>query len=345
LRYDTLRLGATLPDLQRRQVFDDLAILAADPRDLPYFALVYGGTANVTDQAGGSLSFVGVVGKYTQGTYGLAGQRQITGNWSVKPINDPYRLAAIRCACLLALDLDQYIEPIDLERLRALLGQNYPGFTGDPREIIPTGWICRGEKRFKPKAWPYYACIGDEYIWVNPERLRDFTNFVLIVLDLATISSSTGRDLPQEAAPAKNDKTTAELKDLISDLKLIKEHLAKAKSGETKRALIRNAAEQQKQGELMTGLKGYNNLSLFASKMENLDLETNAGARDASDLTKEFEKALDTEINHVESALYQQEQLQQQQPVRAPAILALPPRIDESPPSVNPGLFFIPRPS
>ena len=55
LRYTTLRLGQTIPELQERQVIDNLARIAASPGNLPYYTVINAGTANILDTGGTGL--------------------------------------------------------------------------------------------------------------------------------------------------------------------------------------------------------------------------------------------------------------------------------------------------
>ena len=166
---DTLRLTTTVPDIQQVQVLDNLARLSADPGVLPYYTVITNGTANVTDRgkASGFLTYpaqtiVKQLHQQRGGQLGpLSGERDITGNWSLKPLNDPNRLAAMRCACQIALGMADQIHPVDIERLKVFLKIKYKAYNGNPMEVIPSGWTCRGTKWEVPKHWPYVANCGE----------------------------------------------------------------------------------------------------------------------------------------------------------------------------------------
>jgi hypothetical protein len=193
LRYDTLRLAATVPDLQERQVLDNLIRTATMPGSLPYFAVVDAGTANVTDTGSGSLSFTGVADHYTSGTYGTSGSRQITGNWSLKPLVNPDRLAAMRAAYQMVIN-PSAVNPRDMTKLRAALGAD-PGFS------VPTGWLGVGCKRDVPCEASIVAHTGRTYVWVMPDRVSDFTDFVLTILNIATVSAPAPPARPSGVPP------------------------------------------------------------------------------------------------------------------------------------------------
>jgi hypothetical protein len=189
LRYTTLRLTSTLPDLQQKQVLDNFARIASDPGALPYFAVVNAGSANVNDSGSGSLSFMGAPEVYTQRTHVLSAERTVTGNWTLVPLNNPDRLAAMRAAYLMVLQ-PSAVDPADFARLRDVL---LP--TGaDPNAAVPRGWLCVGHKRDVPKDACFVAHEGGTYVWVMPGHTREFSNFVLTILNLATV-------WPADAAP------------------------------------------------------------------------------------------------------------------------------------------------
>ncbi len=83
LRYSTLKQTSTLADIQESQVMENFARLAANPGALPFLSLANTGSATVTDEGSGSLSFIGVARAFTSGTYGLARIEvsRSTGDW------------------------------------------------------------------------------------------------------------------------------------------------------------------------------------------------------------------------------------------------------------------------
>src|SRR5436305_386746 len=103
LEFTTLRQSRTIPDLQQKQVLDNLARLAADPGLLPYFDLVSVGTSAVTDRGLAEFSLSSAVREFTSGDYGAEAEREISGNWTISPTNDPNRLAAVRAAMMIAM--------------------------------------------------------------------------------------------------------------------------------------------------------------------------------------------------------------------------------------------------
>lgn len=191
LRFTTLRLTATLPDLQEKQVLDNLARLAASPGALPYFAVVDAGTANVDDNGGGSLGFTGAPKVFTTGNYGLSASRTVTGNWSLQPLNNPDRLAAMRAAYMLVLRPDA-VDPRDMVKLQAAVG-------ADPRYMIPGGWLRVGSKHDVPREARLVAQDAGTFVWVMPQDLKSFSDFVLVILNIASVTTDRSGASPLRA--------------------------------------------------------------------------------------------------------------------------------------------------
>ncbi len=320
VRFSTLRLSTTIPDIQQVQVLDNLARVAVDPGVLPYYTIATSGTASVSDKgkASGFISFpaqqlVKQLHNARGGEVGpLSVERDITGNWSLKPTNDPNRLAAMRCACQIALGLPDQIHPVDYDRLKTLLAKNYKNSNGNPMEMIPTGWLERGTKWQVPKHWAYVAHCDHTYVWVNPDRLRDFTNFVLIYLDIATLSAAPHRDLP--------DVPKAKSPDL-------------EKGGGVESQIITNllnlpglpnlwqtyAAESTEHKQLSPASKSLATMVSLIGQQSRDARENEARARAAEAYAEALRAALTRSYSY-----------------------DMPARTDDAP-TYNPGLFFIPR--
>ncbi len=180
LRFTTLRLTTTIPDLQKRQVLENFLGMATDPSALPYFSVVTAGTATINDFGSANLSFLGAVKFYTQGTYGpLSAGRSVNTNWSINPVSNPDRLRAMRAAYDLVLQPDA-VDPADAKKLQEILKMTKT----DP--AIESGWVCVGRKHDVPKDACLVAHQGKHYVWVMPEHTKDFNDFVLQILNIAT---------------------------------------------------------------------------------------------------------------------------------------------------------------
>lgn len=224
LQFSTLRQSRTTPDLLQLQVLDNLARLSADPGLLPYFDLVSVGTTAVTDRGAASLGISSAVREITGVDYGADAERAIAGNWTISPTNDPNRLAAIRAACLIALGREEEIVPLDQRRLDTFLALNYPNYAegSDPHTVIPSGWLCVGGKRDRPRHRQYVSRRDDVYVWVKDGRLQDLANFSLIILDIATLhpdlpvreGSTTAPEGGGEAARVARTRTAESIVEL-----------------------------------------------------------------------------------------------------------------------------------
>lgn len=180
LRFTTLRLTTTIPDLQKRQVLENFLGMSTDPSALPYFSVVTGGTANINDAGSANLSFLGGHRFFTEGTYGpINAGRSVTTNWSVNPVSNPDRLRAMRAAYDLVLQPDA-VDPVDARKLQEILKAT----KNDP--WIEPGWVCIGRKHDVPRDACLVAHHGKHYVWVMPEHAKDFNDFVLQILNIAT---------------------------------------------------------------------------------------------------------------------------------------------------------------
>jgi hypothetical protein len=194
LRFTTLRLGRTIPELQERQVIDNLARLAADPERLPYYTVINQGTANIQDTGSAGvyeLNFQPHVG--TLASLNGSVSRQVTGNWSLNPMSNPDRLRAMRAAYQTALGVP-FIDPADAKRLKAVLS--------DQTDLAPApAWVAVGRKHDVPKEACRVAHCGKTYVWVMPEHAKEFSDFALLMLNIATWAPP--------AAPVKAAATAA----------------------------------------------------------------------------------------------------------------------------------------
>jgi hypothetical protein len=194
LRLSTVRQSSTLPDVQERQVLENFARLAANPGELPYFAVANQGTATVNDA--GSTSLLVLAAHRTFPLWEPTPfnvSRSIAESWQLVPENNPDRLKAMRAAYLTVMNPFS-IEPKDESLLQSVL-------QGDPSYALSHGWIGVGGKWDVPKhAWLVSHC-GAVYVWVMPEDAAEFSRFVLLILHIETVAPG--------APPAGAATTTA----------------------------------------------------------------------------------------------------------------------------------------
>jgi hypothetical protein len=195
LRFSTLRQTSTLADIQETQVIENFARLAANPGALPFLSLANSGSATVTDGGSGTLSFLGAHKFFTQTTFGVGVNRSIALNWGLAPLNNPDRLKAMKAAYLSVLD-PSLVDPAELAKLQAVI-------TADPSYALGPGWIETGGKWDVPKhAWRVARC-GRTYVWVMPDHAEDFSRFVLLTLNLASLQL-TGKSPQTQATITPN---------------------------------------------------------------------------------------------------------------------------------------------
>jgi hypothetical protein len=179
LRFTTMRLSETIPDLQERQVIHNFARVAANPGAIPYYTVINSGTANITDNAaGGIYSLFLSPSAFTTANLEGTTSRSVTGNWTLNPMSNPDRLRAMRAAYHIALGADD-IDPLDAKKLDAILK--------DQKDlVIPRGWICAGTRHQVPRGACIVSHCGKTYVWVVPGHSRDFADFSLLMLNIAT---------------------------------------------------------------------------------------------------------------------------------------------------------------
>lgn len=96
LRQRTAHFGSTLPDLQYRQVLDNLARFADNPGAMPSHVNLREGTTQVTDSVSGGAAVD--LGPPTNWLPQLFGQRTVVAQWGMQPVIDPLELKLLRVA-------------------------------------------------------------------------------------------------------------------------------------------------------------------------------------------------------------------------------------------------------
>jgi len=152
---------------------------------VPYYAVVNTGTANILDTGSGglaALTFQHKVGTIT--SLNATASRSVTGNWTLNPMSNPDRLRAMRAAYHIALGADSP-DPLDQSKLDAVL-KDQKGLE------IPRGWLVVGAKRDVPHHAAIASHCVNTYVWVPPEHAKDFADFALLMLNIATWSPPSG---------------------------------------------------------------------------------------------------------------------------------------------------------
>jgi hypothetical protein len=121
-----------------------------------------------------ALTFQHHVG--TLSTLNATASRAVTGNWTLNPMANPDRLRAMRAAYHIALGT-QPIDAGDMAILRVIVK--------DPTSPHG-GWLRAGTKHEVPREACIVGHCGNTYVWVMPEQSKDFADFALLMLNIAT---------------------------------------------------------------------------------------------------------------------------------------------------------------
>jgi hypothetical protein len=191
LRFTTLKLSQTVPNLQQEQVLDNLARIASDSGSLPYYTVISTGTTNIADSGSGGLSSLSLQHRFfPQAILNATASRTVTGNWTLNTMVSPDRLRAMRAAYQIALGIGP-VDPVDLKKLQGFEdGQGLPAISRD--------WLCVGTKHDIPKEARFVAHRGDVYVWVKPDQSKLFADFALLILNIATVTPSSGPSGPTQ---------------------------------------------------------------------------------------------------------------------------------------------------
>ena len=103
LQKNTICQMQTVHNIQQQQVLDNLAMFAYNPSSFPFFSIATQGSSAVADT--GTLSVPSTWQRAASGIFNFyqlavnpSASRQITGNWTLNPINDSVKLSVMRCA-------------------------------------------------------------------------------------------------------------------------------------------------------------------------------------------------------------------------------------------------------
>jgi hypothetical protein len=195
-----------------QQVLDNIAKFVHDYHSLPEFGLLKDGLSNLTDTAEGNGSLSFVRDGFANGGFGGRLSRARQQNWQLVPVNDPQRLALMRCAFQKAVAGCGHGDPSCIcPDCDGLFNKFYSGSTAprDPSKL-PGGasapahvtadcighqcWFCVGGKHDVPKE----PCVRvghhcGVYIWVPKSGTNELTKLTLVILDFALNSPPAGR--------------------------------------------------------------------------------------------------------------------------------------------------------
>jgi hypothetical protein len=177
---------------RNNQALNGLAAVADNPDTLPSFALLADGTARFSDMETLSATTLWARAVNAFGMQNLA----VTANpspqelWTVSPVADYSRLAALRCVCQYVLYGPDHVCSDCASLLADPQVDPSPGphfGVADQLEQLPKGWLHVGHLKDVPVGACYKGHCGKTWIWVMPEGMGGLNAFVLILQDIATI--------------------------------------------------------------------------------------------------------------------------------------------------------------
>jgi len=177
---------------------DCLASVAASPDTFPSFALLAAGTTHLTDtgSVNSITSWTRLLKGFSTESFGLSANRSPEGQWTVDPVSSFSQLDALRAACRWAVfgpdaawneSPRLLLDPVsDYSPLEPRFG------VASRLEKLPPKWLHAGCKSSVPKRAAYKARCGETWIWVMPEEKWCFSEFILILHDIATVDPNVG---------------------------------------------------------------------------------------------------------------------------------------------------------
>ena len=93
-------------------------------------------------------------------------------------MSNPDRLRAMRAAYHIAMGAE-FIDPVDEQKLEAI--------RKDQKDLpLTRGWIRVGTKHDVPRGACIVSHCGKTYAWVVPGHTKDFADFALLMMNIAT---------------------------------------------------------------------------------------------------------------------------------------------------------------
>jgi hypothetical protein len=209
----TLREVRTVEDFRSGAALDCLATAAANADNLPAFGLTINGAAKVQDMATANATtlWTRAIKGFASETLAVSVSRQPMGSWSLEPIGDSFKIAAVRCACRWAIlgpdAACQYCgnlleDPVvDYSPLEPRFG------VADRLRRLRPGWVHVGALSDVPACARRKAHCKGTWIWVLPEDECSFEEFVLVLHDIATIDISAIFSPPLLVTITRSERT------------------------------------------------------------------------------------------------------------------------------------------
>jgi hypothetical protein len=210
----TICQNRTAGESRDQAVLNCLASVAANPDNLPSYALFSNGITTILDNI--NPAYMVTWNPYKASAHQVGGtfSRSPRGVWTVDPVVDFERLQALHATCLWALFGPQRA----WERHPEILGdaQEYlnqkPHFGVASRLAkLPPDWVHYGRHRDVPHSACYKAHCGDTWIWIMPEHAEAFAQLVLVFQDIATLDINIAYSPPLVVQVTTNE--VSKLKD------------------------------------------------------------------------------------------------------------------------------------
>jgi hypothetical protein len=186
LRRSTSQTQDTMSDLRYKHILDNLAMMVRNPATVPNPVAINGGVVQISDNVmgAGNITWNPIGAKLTQYFLGLAGNRTVSEQWSLTPLQNPQKLSLMRYAFQLLLDCDLVQRNGGAWKLRAFLGDE------EFATAIPRGWFHVGRKCDVPKDARYCGNYHDVYVWVMDDGVYGLSRFYLTILRIALLEAN-----------------------------------------------------------------------------------------------------------------------------------------------------------
>jgi hypothetical protein len=186
LERQTVNQALSNTDLRYQMVLDNLAIVAAHPGAIPSFSAITDQQGTVTDgiKLDSNTAIDAGFKSIKSELVSINGSQQPQLQWTTDPVASPDSMLALQAACQYAIcgsvepgskfesKLKQYQVLADLQALNA-------------------GWLRCGRKQDADRCACYVAHCGNTYVWVSSSGMKDFSEFTLILMDIATVDTTS----------------------------------------------------------------------------------------------------------------------------------------------------------
>jgi len=177
-----------------------LAAVAADPANLPSFAVLSDGAAKVTDT--GTLSstttWTRAVGSFAMQTLGVTAIHSPQENWTIDPVADYSQLQAMRAACRWVLYGPEHANGDPPGILNSPTQDPSPGphfGVADRLARLPAGWLHVGGLKDVPLGACHKGHFDSTWVWVMPDGTEGLADFTLVLHDIATLDPNAGANI------------------------------------------------------------------------------------------------------------------------------------------------------